>query len=100
MEGEREREGPAGLPFPHESQRSHVWAVGWVGLLERGTAKQEGAPGSGSSRRRSSDGGCDDNVVVYCSDSGHAGAVSWQERNEEFSRQVSFLHNALGLEKI
>ena len=54
----------------------------------------------GSRRRPAGDATKAGNVVLHCSDSGHAGAMGWQERSEEFSRQVTFLHDALGLSKI
>lgn len=35
--------------------------------------------------------------VLQSSDSGHAGAADWNSRSEEFARQISFLHESLGL---
>ncbi|CAE7216696.1 ptrB [Symbiodinium sp. CCMP2456] len=89
---------PVYISCASNDARAPVWMS--LKYAARMRARSSGLLDRRGSRRRSSDGGSGDNVVVYCSDSGHAGPVSWQERDEEFSRQVSFLHNALGLEKI
>eukprot|EP00928_Gymnodinium_smaydae_P002657 TRINITY_DN10953_c0_g1_i2.p1 TRINITY_DN10953_c0_g1~~TRINITY_DN10953_c0_g1_i2.p1 ORF type:complete len:848 (+),score=224.50 TRINITY_DN10953_c0_g1_i2:164-2707(+) len=36
-------------------------------------------------------------VLLHCSDGGHGGSMDWHGRSEEFSRQLAFLHRALGL---
>ncbi|CAE7397920.1 PREPL [Symbiodinium pilosum] len=100
---------------PYENLGSHCYpsvyiscasndarAPAWMSLkyAARLRARSPGLLELRSRRRPAGDATKAGNVVLHCSDSGHAGAMGWQERSEEFSRQVTFLHDALGLSKI
>lgn len=79
---------PAWMPLKYAA-RVKARAAGYV----------DNAVGGGPRRRSAARGHAEElpQVVLVCSDGGHGGAMDWHGRSEEFSRQLAFLHKAIGL---